>query len=210
MVDGYFPQELKHQYPEGVQIVFVSKVDQTYESSMKAAQKPKSKLPSNIRQLGNLGEESEPSTESFLGRVPKTVIQNGKIVQMRDELDSLIHLEMEKPVERTAIHSLFTQKLNMAELRKLEELEESEEEDVLKAVLQIKREDGMQTYVLKLPYWATIGDLRSALDAHRQDKDGGHNYVLRSAFPPQTYSDEGQTLEEAGLVPNATLFMKQV
>ena len=65
----------------------------------------------------------------------------------------------------------------------------------------------MQTYVLKLPYWATIQDVRKALDTHRQSKDD--NYVLRSAFPPQIYNNIHQTLEEAGLVPNATLFMKQ-
>lgn len=95
LVDGYFPQELKHQYPEGVKISLVNKVDQTYEQSVKATQqnqrpppKPtRQNLPSNIRQLGSLqekddGDAAEPSTETFLDRVPKTVIQNGKIIQV--------------------------------------------------------------------------------------------------------------------------------
>ena len=89
-MDGYFPQELKQQYPEGVKIFLVNKIDQTYEESMKAMQiqnrpKPKQNIPSNIRQLGSLQDrdgDAEPSTENFLERVPKTVIQNGKIIQV--------------------------------------------------------------------------------------------------------------------------------
>ena len=99
LVDGYFPQELKHQYPEGVKISLVNKVDQTYEQSVKAMQQnqrpPKQtrqNLPSNIRQLGSLqgkddGDAAEPSTESFLDKVPKTVIQNGKIIQVSRQID---------------------------------------------------------------------------------------------------------------------------
>lgn len=134
--------------------------------------------------------------------------------QMRNDIDKMIRVD-DKPVEKTAIHSLFTQKLNMADLGELEEdfseegeVEESDEEEVEKTVIQIKREDGMQTYVLKLPYWATIQDVKNALDTHRQGKEKSDKYVLRSAFPPQIYNDNHQTLEEAGLVPNATLFMK--
>lgn len=141
---------------------------------------------------------------------------------MRNDIGAMIHVE-DKPVEKTAIHSLFTQKLNMADLGELEdepdfgseteeESDEGGEVDSNKTVIQIKREDGMQTYVLKLPYWATIQDVKNALDTHRQqghskEKSSGQ-YVLRSAFPPQIYNDLHQTLEEAGLVPNATLFMK--
>ncbi|UPQ99722.1 UBX domain-containing protein [Chloropicon primus] len=219
LIDGYFPQELKGDYPEGVKILLVVNDDQTYEQSTvqeekpAVVSKPKPKPRSNIRQLGNLDdkEEEEASTESFLEKVPKTVIQNGKIVQMREEIGSLVHLEEKVVPEKTAIHSLFTQKLNMAALAKLDEDLSEEEEDEgreePKTVIQIKREDGMQTYVLKLPYWATIRDVRKALNSHRQDKGGKDKYVLRSAFPPQIYNDERKTLEEAGLVPNATLFM---
>lgn len=72
LVDGYFPQELKSAYPEAVKIRLVSKIDQTYDATVKkAASKPKPM--SNIRQLSNLNEDEEPeaSTQSFLEKVPK-------------------------------------------------------------------------------------------------------------------------------------------
>ena len=66
----------------------------------------------------------------------------------------------------------------------------------------------MKTYVLKLPYWATIRDVRNALDKHRNNEEGDQNYILRSAFPPRSYEDLDESLQEAELVPNATLFLK--
>lgn len=123
--------------------------------------------------------------------------------------------------EKMPIHSLFTQKLNMADLEKFEDEDGdgcheedqdsgAEEGAVAKTVIQVKREDGMQTYVLKFPHWATIQHVRNALDTHRRkdESTSSGDYVLRSAFPPQVYKDVHQTLESAGLVPNATLFMK--
>ena len=226
LADGYFPQELRSTYPEGVRISLSLKHSQTHREATEEA-KPKAKpgkpkFRSNIRQLGELddgsGGEGEGSTEGFLDRIPKTVIQNGKIVQMREDIAGLVGAANPGKPEKTNIHSLFTQKLNMAELSRQYLVESDEEEDggpaeeqeeAPRTVIQIKREDGMQTYVLKLPPWATIRDVRRALDSHRRDEGGrcDPEYALRSAFPPQIYSDETQTLEQAGLVPNATLFM---
>lgn len=83
LVDGYFPQELKFQYPEGVKMRFISSAEKTYEQATMSAAIKKAKPKDNIRQLSNLDDADEsPSTQSFLERIPKTVIQNGKIVQV--------------------------------------------------------------------------------------------------------------------------------
>eukprot|EP00955_Chlamydomonas_euryale_P064155 358866-Chlamydomonas_euryale.AAC.2 len=81
------------------------------------------------------------------------------------------------------------------------------------ATLQVKTEDGSQTLVLKLRYDDTIGALRKCIDAHRGAKAGGGGakaYQMRTAFPARAYDDVGETLRAAGLVPNATLFLKAV
>ena len=60
-------------------------------------------------------------------------------------------------------------------------------------------------------YEDTLRGLRQYLDAHRAAARSGPrstDYELRSAFPPAVYADLEQTLEAAGLAPNATLFMR--
>lgn len=38
----------------------------------------------------------------------------------------------------------------------------------------------------------------------------GKNYEIRTAFPQRAYADLTETLRDAGLVPNATLFLRAV
>jgi hypothetical protein len=76
--------------------------------------------------------------------------------------------------------------------------------------LQVKREDGGQVYIVKLRYDSTVADLRRALDAHRTQTPefAGVGYQIRSAFPAKVYADQQETLEAAGLIPNAALFLR--
>ena len=57
---------------------------------------------------------------------------------------------------------------------------------------------------------STVQDLREALDSHRAQEPGFSNvqYQIRSVFPSRTYEDPNETLETAGLVPNAALFVR--
>jgi len=70
---------------------------------------------------------------------------------------------------------------------------------------QVKREDGQQTYVIRLRAEDTIGTLRAALSRHRGADCG---FQICSAFPPRQYVDAGETLAQAQLVPNGTLFLR--
>ena len=81
--------------------------------------------------------------------------------------------------------------------------------------MQVKSEDGRQTFILKLQYDETIFALRKYIDTHRTKltKEQGKQaptgkYEIRSAFPARAYSDSKETLREAGLIPNATLFLR--
>jgi len=81
------------------------------------------------------------------------------------------------------------------------------------ARLQVKLESG-QRVMLHMEARHTIGDLEEALDRWRNDHGvarclppAGQRHALRTAFPPQSYTDRSRTLEAAGLLPNANLFM---
>jgi len=86
------------------------------------------------------------------------------------------------------------------------------------ATLQVKSEDGKQTFILKLQYDETVFALRKYIDAHREklSKEQGKavpaakSYEIRSAFPARAYTEAKETLREAGLVPNSTLFLKAI
>ncbi len=75
----------------------------------------------------------------------------------------------------------------------------------------MKSEDGKSTFILKLQYDDTIGMLRKYIDNHRAklNKEPATKgaYEIRSAFPARVYGDQ-ETLRAAGLVPNATLFLR--
>ena len=224
LFDGYFPQELKYKYPEGVKLKLLNRSDETYEQASTIPSSKPAGFRTNIRQIHELQDDAskepkEDTKESFLKKISKTVIQNGKIVQMRSDIGKDVFCECDEDVgvEKTRIHSLYTQKLDLAQLSSSEEdcCDDGFPQDSAgpQSVLQIKNEDGMKTYVLKLPYWATLKDVRRAVDKHREGEMGsgvGSGYDLRSAFPPKTYSDMEETIEEAGLVPNATLFLRSV
>lgn len=50
------------------------------------------------------------------------------------------------------------------------------------------------------------GDLRAAL-ARARGKGAPLDFEIRTAFPPATFADVAQTLQQAGLVPNAALLL---
>jgi len=66
----------------------------------------------------------------------------------------------------------------------------------------VKSDSGRQKILVKLFFSDTIGDLRRAIDQYRA-KVG--SYEIRTAYPNRAYEDESETLEEAGLVPNAAV-----
>ena len=59
--------------------------------------------------------------------------------------------------------------------------------------------------MLRMPDSVTIADLRRLIDSRR---GSSVTYELRTAFPSRVYTDEGQTLRDAGLSPNAQLMLR--
>ena len=77
--------------------------------------------------------------------------------------------------------------------------------------LRIKTPDGDRVLELSLPYDATIEALRRAILAHLSAAGQAvGRFTLRTSFPARLFDRDSETLREAGLVPNASLFMSLV
>jgi len=75
----------------------------------------------------------------------------------------------------------------------------------------VKLESGHRVTLLMEPS-AAVGAIWHALEAWRARNGvpalpAGKCATLRSAFPPRSYHDRAETLQDAGLVPSATLFV---
>ena len=79
-MDGYFPYDLKKQYPEGVPIKPIDMCDETYTPDM-VKNNPKMKA------FGDLDGLAPMSKQEFLKQFPESKIQNGKNVPIREELE---------------------------------------------------------------------------------------------------------------------------
>lgn len=75
-----------------------------------------------------------------------------------------------------------------------------------KTTLRIKSADGNTTFILKTKATDKIAQIRQYLAPHHDGEVEG--YDIMSAFPRTFFHDNSATLEECGLVPNATLHLK--
>ncbi|XP_067942476.1 UBX domain-containing protein 11-like isoform X2 [Watersipora subatra] len=218
--DGFFPTELQSRYPEGVPFKVVDKRDVTFE--------PKQSVKAFAGQGQSLGGDTQPSrlvpsivhkqtpvstgrTEStlpgtkltanqFLSHLPASVIRSGRVIDIRSSLsDSL------KGPEQQACPVTIVQTETMQEIKERLELEESERPPSGRNIttLRIKDMDN-HTYVLKMKFSDTIGDIISYLSSLSDNKD----YQLVSTFPRKVYSDLSESLFNAGLTPNASLHLR--
>jgi len=92
------------------------------------------------------------------------------------------------------------------------------------STLRVKGMDGTKMYIVKLAGRDTIGKLRrylehallvgqetsGALASTVSNPSGDEQFEIRNAYPPKTFTDDTQTLRDAGLVPNATLLLRPV
>jgi len=174
------------------------------------------------------GPSGPQGAQQFLDKLPEVVIKNGKVIPIQAEVAALLkppRSEYEMAFVNTPVDDLLnTAQRNHAGPR-LPSLSPTGESSTAGrsamqhtglaeqiTTLQVKREDGGQVYIIKLRFSNTIKDLRDALDAHRsKDRDfRSVEYEIRTAFPSMVYSDPYVSLEAAGLVPNATMFLRAV
>ena len=73
--------------------------------------------------------------------------------------------------------------------------------------LRVRLEAGARPLLLKMRFADTVGELARAVSRHL--KISVEDFELRTAFPNRAYTDMGEGLEAAGLVPNATIMLRK-
>lgn len=232
LTDGYFPGEFQERYPDGIPFkvydmraedyvppragthfpgranVLGGAVQQPKEARSASTSVPAQLVqPSTIRTLSDRDAGAVPTTsaDALLNRLPKNVIRNGRVIDVRGGIAEMLQAGGNKvSVVRTEVLTQIQD--NAAKLDGAAsasgEARPQTPQDI--ATLQVKSENGKDTFVLKLRSGDTVATVRHYLDKQRPLGTGG--YKLVSAYPRKELTDD-MTLEDAGLTPRATIRM---
>ncbi|XP_025134472.1 UBX domain-containing protein 11 isoform X8 [Bubalus bubalis] len=175
ILDGFFPSELQWLYPDGVPFKVSDLRGQVY---------PEHGL--------DPFPGSRMTAEKFLNRLPKFVIRQGEVIDIRGPIRDTLQ---EIVVETSAL---------AAERARSRESPESPAPPL--SMLRIKSENGEQAFLLMMRPEDRVGDVRALLAQARAVEPS--TFEIFSTFPPTVYNDDALTLQAAGLVPNATLLLR--
>uniref|UniRef100_A0A3Q3WHI4 UBX domain-containing protein 11 n=1 Tax=Mola mola TaxID=94237 RepID=A0A3Q3WHI4_MOLML len=201
LMDGYFPSELQERFPEGVPL-------EVYEEFI--FKLPWSKFPGEgqaVRphfSLFLLVSGKKVSTDQFLNRLPKMVVKGGRVIDIRDSVrDTLLDVR-----SSCSLIAMLQGKtgfdLVSYRLQTYRPDRPGSARDV--TTLKVKSEDGDHTFILKMCFSETVGQLRHCLFY----RGGGlPDYDIISVYPRRCYDDDSQTLQSCGLTVNATLLLQK-
>ena len=79
ILDGYFPSLLKQKFPGGTLFKFINKIEEDFSN------KPINGKMNDFSHMDEIAMKPK-SKEEFLNELPKTVIKDGKIFSVRDEI----------------------------------------------------------------------------------------------------------------------------
>ncbi|XP_041352482.1 UBX domain-containing protein 11-like [Gigantopelta aegis] len=145
------------------------------------------------------------SVEQFLEKLPKSILKQGRLIDIRDSIADNLKGSPMKSSSVTVIETEVTADMK----KRLEDKEENARPSTPRNIttLRIKSESGDHTYIVKMKFIETIGDLRKYLDKARKNMPA---YKITTAYPKKTYDDDSATLEESGLTPNAVMLLRPV
>uniref|UniRef100_A0A8C4JPM2 UBX domain-containing protein 11 n=1 Tax=Dromaius novaehollandiae TaxID=8790 RepID=A0A8C4JPM2_DRONO len=204
IVDGYFPSELQTRYPNGIPLQVTDKRDVVFRER---------RLPGSFPGRGQAVGHSKSSEvvtwthfpsalagprlslEQFLNKLPKSLIRGGQVIDVRDSIRATLQVQAVIQVETPRLDALKRYR------------HEAKPPAPNICTLRIKSETGEQTYIVKMLFTETIGDLRQHL-AHTRGGDS-ESYEIISTFPQRVYADNSQSLQDCGLIPNASLLLRE-
>lgn len=223
IMDGYFPEELKDYYPDGVVFELRDHheeyfpeddttdgvldrqlrptVSRSRQPSSSSAKKGKIKLrhvsnsdnSTKVKDLKSSKEITPATKESFLNKLPKYVIRDGQIVNVREGINEL--LGATPTSEATSRRTI-----NLSTLPTPNNIPQNEI-----TTLRIQTPDNATEFIVKLRVTDTIHDLMECLNIHVIEQYG--KYTLRSPVPGAHFEDH-LTMKDAGLTPTAKLYIK--
>lgn len=192
IMDGYFPSEFRESCPDGVVFDLVDKRnvvfrdDNTTESSHRQDQLKASQL---------------------IQKLPKTVIKDGDIVNVRNGVESKLLPDEVKSDTVLSNKPVFSGK-NVFHLQTCAKVAIERGDDIDNEIItsvQVKWYNGSDIFILKMFGWEIVGNIKIAIVKHfGSDKCSYDDFVLRCAYPPCDVK-EHLTLSEAKLVPSGTL-----
>ncbi|XP_019836293.1 UBX domain-containing protein 11 isoform X5 [Bos indicus] len=206
ILDGFFPSELQRLYPDGVPFKVSDLRSQVYpehgldpfpgEGRVVGLQRIRKPLDS-IEHSG-----SRMTAEKFLNRLPKFVIRQGEVIDIRGPIRDTLQNCCPLPVR---IQEIVVETPALAAER-VRSRESPESPAPLLSMLRIKSENGEQAFLLMMRPEDRVGDVRALLAQARAVEPS--TFEIFSTFPPTVYNDDALTLQAAGLVPNATLLLR--
>ncbi|XP_015739070.1 UBX domain-containing protein 11 isoform X1 [Coturnix japonica] len=207
IVDGYFPSELQTRYPDGVPLQVTDKRDVVFQERDLPGSFPGRGQLVGHSKLSKVEEPTEiPGPKSFLeqfwNKYPKSS-RHSEVMATRDTVGAM--QQGSDGVQSSKEIVVWTPRLPA--LQRLETAEGAEASAPEVCTLRIKSESGEQTYVIKMLFSETIGDLRQHL-AHARGGDSD-SYEIISTFPQRVYSDNSRSLQECELIPNASLLLRR-
>ncbi|NXW57949.1 UBX11 protein, partial [Eurystomus gularis] len=207
IMDGYFPSELQMRYPDGIPLQVTDRRDVVFRE-----RDPLGSFPGHGQVVGHSKSSEVRETTEIPG--PKFSLE-----QFLNKLSNPSKVKEAIGVQHSARAAqqgsdgvwsskeilVETSRLSASERVKTAEEAEASAPDV--CTLRIKSESGEQTYIIKMRFTETIGDLRQHL-AHARGGDS-NSYEIISTFPQRVYADNSKSLQECGLTPSASLLLQR-
>ncbi|XP_012975604.2 UBX domain-containing protein 11 isoform X2 [Mesocricetus auratus] len=207
ILDGFFPSELQRLYPDGVPFKVSDLRNQVFPEDGLGSFPGEGRVVGRqkVRKASDRVEDTSGSrmtAEKFLNRLPKCVIRQGQVIDIRGPIRDTLQNCCPLPAP---IQEIIVETPALASERQRSQESPNMPVPPL-SMLRVKSENGEQAFLLMMRPDDTVGDVRNLL-AQARDMDPA-TFEIFSTFPPMVYQDDSLTLQAAGLVPNATLLLR--
>lgn len=186
VLDGYFPSEFRGDNPDGVILKVTDRRTETF-------------------QMNTSSDDHTLSSAQFLNRLPKTVLKDGNIIPVRDDIADRFGFKA-SPHDSAGMAG---KKVICLRTNVQETIENGGELVDTVATVQIKWAigTGSVTYILKVYASNMIADLRHEL--YKEKGKEVESIRFRASHPPR-FLEDCFTILECGLVPNGTIHVEKV
>lgn len=199
--DGYFPLELKDEYPEGVSFLFTDCHTETYLSNAYSGSFENDNFETldishSLCDIQSI--HSSFKTQSFVSKLPKYIIKNGNVINVRSEITSLLNsskteernnevVEIKTEVDRKCSPRPPSQNdcVNVFHHRRIRTVPAfcTHQQDQEVSNIRVKIPGTLKDATLKLFGHQKISDLKGYLEPVLfSGKDIKSDYELRTAF----------------------------
>lgn len=199
IIDGYSPYILKERYPNGIFMKCINKVHLEYESNKERDYNL------NIKGVEDNGEFKKMSKEEFVNKVfPEKVIKNGKILNLREDMEKHLNIKKESKEEVDDSKNNF----NLFK----EDISNVKENELAKIKIKVSQVDKVininakrnqkvkELFEFVQNYANGILAKTSLVLKIKNIKDYG--FVINFPFKLITYDNSENTIEEVGMSPS--------